>query len=140
MKAVQRYRSPHGAPFEAFASLLIRGELMHYVRNGRARAPTLSLDFLAGRECGEAGGLDDLLDRLTVEAMLQPLPPLERRIVIGLHVECCTVVEVAARLGYSRRHVTRLHRSALRRLRSQCEVGAASAAEPRGNVPLSDGR
>jgi RNA polymerase sigma factor (sigma-70 family) len=138
IKAVQRYRSPHGAPFEAFASLLVRGEVMHYLRNGRARATTLSLDLLSGRECGEAGGLDDLLDRLTVEAMLRPLPPLERRIVIGIHLECCTVVELAARLGYSRRHVTRLHRSALRRLRRECEVGAASAAEPRGNVPLSD--
>jgi RNA polymerase sigma factor (sigma-70 family) len=141
IKAVDRYRSLHGAPFEAFASLLVRGELMHYVRDrGLARARTLSLDFVTVGECGsQAGGIDDLLDRLTVEAMLRPLPPLERCIVIGIYLECRTVVEVAARLGYSRRHVTRLHRLALQRLRAECEVGAASAAEARRNVPLSHG-
>jgi RNA polymerase sigma factor (sigma-70 family) len=139
IKAVDRYRSPHGTPFEAFASLLVRGELMHYVRDGgRARARTLSLDCVTVGECGsETGGIDDLLDRLTVEAMLKPLPPLERCIVIGIHLECRTVVEVAARLGYSRRQVTRLHRSALQRLRAESEVGAPSAAEARRNVPLS---
>jgi DNA-directed RNA polymerase specialized sigma subunit len=76
---------------------------------------------------------------LTVEAMLRPLPPLERCIVIGIHLECRTVVEVAARLGYSRRHVTRLHRSALQRLRTECGVGPARAAEARRNVSLSHG-
>ncbi len=142
IKAADRYRSPNGPPFEAFASLLVRGELMHYVRDrGRARPATLPLDFLSGSECdSQTGGIDDLLDRLTVEAMLRPLPPLERRIVIGIHIECRTVAEVAARLGYSRRHVTRLHRLALQRLRTQCEVAAPSAAEPRGNVSLSHGR
>ncbi|MBV9333841.1 MAG: sigma-70 family RNA polymerase sigma factor [Candidatus Eremiobacteraeota bacterium] len=140
IKAVDRYRS-RGAPFEAFASLLVCGEMMHYVRDrGRACAPTLPLEVVAGSECAhQMGGIDDLLDRLTVEAMLRPLAPLERCIVIAIHLECRTVVEVAARLGYSRRHVTRLHRSALQRLRVQCEVGAPSAAEARRNVPLSHG-
>ncbi|HEY1868278.1 MAG TPA: sigma factor [Candidatus Cybelea sp.] len=90
IKAVDRYKSPHRAPFEAFASLLVLGELMHYVRDdglvrvrrGRARPTILSLDFIHGDECcTRAGGIDDLLDRLTVESMLQRLPPLERRIV-----------------------------------------------------------
>ena len=149
IKAVDRYKSPHRAPFEAFASLLVLGELMHYVRDdglvrvrrGRARPTILSLDFIHDDDCcTRAGGIDDLLDRLTVESMLQRLPPLERRIVIGIHFECRTVVELAARLGYSRRHVTRLHRSALQRLRTVYEVASASAAEPRGNVSLSHGR
>lgn len=146
IKAVDRYRSPHRAPFEAFASLLVLGELMHYVRDdglvrarrGCARPAILSLDFIPGEEhCARADGIDDLLDRLTVEAMLRRLPPLERYVVIGIHLECRTVVEVAAHLGYSRRHVTRLHRSALQRLRTQCEVGSASPAEPCDHVSLS---
>ena len=138
MKAVDRYRSPHSAPFEAFASLLVRGELMHYLRRGRARPATLSLDFVRAEEwCAREGGIDELLDRLTVEAMLRRLSPLERSIIVGIHLECRTVVELAARLGYSRRHVTRLHRLALERLRIECEVGSASAAERRNDVSLS---
>lgn len=139
MKAVDRYRSPRGAPFEAFASLLVRGELMHYVRSGsRLRARVSPLDVATESECRVGpDDIQELVDRLTVEAMLRRLPALERCIVIGIHFECRTVVEVAARLGYSRRHVTRLHRSALQRLRAGCEVAAASAAEARANVPLS---
>lgn len=140
LKAVDRYRSRHSAPFEAFASLLVRGELLHHLRRGRARPTILSLEFARAEECcAREGGIDELLDRLTVEGLLRRLSPLERRIVIGIDLECCTVVEVAARLGYSRRHVTRLHRSALERLRSECEVGSASAAERRSNVSLSHG-
>lgn len=141
IKAVDRYRSPHGAPFEAFASLLVRGELMHYVRNGnRLRARLSPFEVATESECGvRPDDIDDLVDRLTVEAMLRGLPALERYIVIGIHFECRTVVEVAARLGYSRRHVTRLHRMALRRLRAGCEVPAASAAEAQTNVSLSHG-
>ena len=141
MKAVDRYRSPHGAPFEAFASLLVRGELLHYVRRGnRSRARFASLDFATESECrSRPDDIEDLLDRLTVEAMLRRLPPLERCIVIGIHLECRTVVELAARLGYSRRHVTRLHRSALQRLRAGCEGAATSAAEAQTGVSLSHG-
>ena len=38
-----------------------------------------------------------------------------------IHLEGASVVEVARRLGYSRRHVTRLHRAAIERLRSVVE-------------------
>jgi RNA polymerase sigma factor (sigma-70 family) len=138
MKAVDRYRSPHGAPFEAFASLLVRGELLHYLRRGRARPTTLSFESAHAEECRSPDdGIGELLDRLTVEAMLRPLSPLERRIVVGIHLECRTVVELAARLGYSRRHVTRLHRLALERLRAECEVASESPAERRSNVSVS---
>jgi DNA-directed RNA polymerase specialized sigma subunit len=49
------------------------------------------------------------------------LLPLERSIVCAIHLEGASVVEVARRLGYSRRHVTRLHRGAIERLRSVVE-------------------
>jgi RNA polymerase sigma-B factor len=172
IKAVDRYDPAQRAPFEAYAWLLIVGELMHYVRDSerflraprgvrdlerrwkaaerelsarlgqlpsesdvasfvaatpaqareirayRASSQMISFELLKGREDHvPLGGIEDLLDRLTVERMLLVLPPLERRIVAAIHFDGATVVELAARLGYSRRHVSRLHRVAIERLR-----------------------
>ncbi len=177
IKAADRYDPGQRAPFEAYAWLLIVGELMHYVRDSerllraprgvrdlerrwnaaerelstrlgrlpsesdvasfvaatpaqaheirtyRASGRMVSFELLKGREdCVPPGGIDDLLDRLTVERMLRVLPPLERRIVAGIHLGGSTVVELAARLGYSRRHVSRLHRAAMERLRTSTLV------------------
>ena len=44
-------------------------------------------------------GIDDVLDRMTVESILQGLSPLERQIVRSIHLDGVTVVELAARLG-----------------------------------------
>ncbi|MBV9717705.1 MAG: sigma-70 family RNA polymerase sigma factor [Candidatus Eremiobacteraeota bacterium] len=195
IKAVDRYDPTQPAPFEAYAWLLIVGELMHYVRDSERalRAPRRvralerqwaaaeqELWALLGREPSEEavrryakvtpdqardvqayrasnrvlsversgrcvapplfGGIDDLLDRLTVEGMLSALPPLERQIVVSIHVCGSTVIELAARLGYSRRHVTRLHRAAMERLRNSCEVGAEGHAEAGRDVSLSHRR
>jgi DNA-directed RNA polymerase specialized sigma subunit len=51
---------------------------------------------------------------------LATLSPLERQIVRSIHLDGVTVVDLARRLGYSRRHVTRLHRAAIDRLKSSC--------------------
>jgi RNA polymerase sigma-B factor len=173
IKAVDRYDREQRAPFEAYAWLLVVGELMHYVRDSERfiRAPRGVRDLerqwataeselwpLLGREPKEcevaqlAGAtraqvneirtfrtsghmislevlgsaqqriqcrdFEDVLDRLTVERLLGALPPLERRIVRSIHLDGIALVEVARRLGYSRRHVTRLHRVAIERLKS----------------------
>ncbi|HZY96628.1 MAG TPA: sigma-70 family RNA polymerase sigma factor [Candidatus Cybelea sp.] len=177
LKAVDRYDPFQRAPFEAYAWLLIVGELMHYVRDSERflRAPRGVRDLerrwtaaerelwtLLGRQPTESDvarlvnatrddvreirayrasnrvlsfellrdaerrippyGIDDVLDRMTVEKILAGLSPLERQIVRSIHLDGVTVVELAARLGYSRRHVTRLHRSAIERLKSACEA------------------
>ncbi len=177
IKAVDRYDSLQRAPFEAYAWLLIVGELMHYARDGervlraprkvrdwdrrwaaaerelwtllgrepcesdvarmlratpaevreirayRASSRVVSLELLRDAERGIAHyGIDDVLDRLTVEKILDGLSPLERQIVRSIHLDGVTVVELAARLGYSRRHVTRLHRGAIERLRAQVNL------------------
>lgn len=86
----------------------------------RASRCVASLDgFTSPR--GQAGndGIDGVIDRLAVDGMLAPLTPLERRIVRSIHLEEMPVSEVAKRLGYSRRHLTRLHRRALSRLRNE---------------------
>ncbi len=194
IKAVDRYDGAHRAPFEAYAWLLIVGELMHYVRDSerllraprgvreldrrwsaaeselwrkagrepsenevattirataaerreveayRASSRVVSLDAAYGFEHGVGfAGIDAVLDRLTVEAMLSPLSPLERQIVIAIHLDGTSVVDLAARLGYSRRHVTRLHRAAMEGLRRSCEVGLPEKSEKRPSVSLSHG-
>jgi RNA polymerase sigma-B factor len=172
IKAADRYDSAQHAPFEAYAWLLIVGELMHHVRDSERvlRAPRRvrqlerrcniverELWTSLGREPSErdvagvagmnqvqmrevrayrashrpasfdparyADGaaqsccIDDLLDRLMVEKLLERLSPIERHIVRAIHLNGISVVDLAALLGYSRRHVTRLHRSAMERLK-----------------------
>jgi RNA polymerase sigma-B factor len=179
IKAVDRYDPLQSAPFEAYAWLLIVGELMHYVRDSErflraprgvrdlerrwaaaerelwgvlGREPTpgdvanavgataeqvreirayrasnqlLSFDVLRGAENGgPLSGIDEVLDRLAVENILRALTPLERQIVRSIDLDGVSVVELAARLGYSRRHVTRLHRTAIDRLKVAAVDGA----------------
>jgi len=81
----------------------------------------ISFEVLGNREQRTPPrGIDDVLDRLTVERILATLSPLERQIVRSIHLDGVTVVDLARRLGYSRRHVTRLHRAAIDRLKSSC--------------------
>jgi len=172
IKAADRYDCQQSTPFEAYAWLLVLGELMHYVRDGerllraprrvrelekrwataerelrgslgrepreadvaqylnagfderreireyRASTHVISFDALATSDHrSRTGGYDDVLTRVVLERAMSQLTPLERRIVRGIHFEGIPVVELAKRLGYSRRHVTRLHRAAMTRLR-----------------------
>ncbi len=184
IKAVDRYDSSQATPFEAYAWLLVLGELMHYVRDGERilRAPRRIRDLerrwvaaerelwsLLGREPRDADvaryinaspdeqrdvaeyrasgrvvsfdllptsrwhhvcrPFEAVLDKMTLERMLAVLPPLEMQIVRSIHIEGTTVVDLAKRLGYSRRHLTRLHRMAMTRLRSHGS-SAFGATEP----------
>lgn len=176
LKAVDRYDAAQAAPFEAYAWILVLGELMHFVRDServiraprsvrdlerrwtaaerhlwtvlgrepterdvigfvgaseahagevrafRASGKILSFELAGDTEEGTWGrGIEEVLDRLTVERMLHRLLPIEREIVRAIHLEGASLVEVARRLGYSRRHVTRMHRGAIERLRSVVE-------------------
>ena len=108
---------------------------MREVRSYRASNHVLSFELSTACErCAANSEIDDLLDRLTVDRILRALPPLERQIVVSIHLHGVTVVELAARLGYSRRHVTRLHRAAIERLRSSSEVGALRGDEASSGV------
>jgi len=175
IKAADRYDDAQATPFEAYAWVLMLGELMHYVRDGERllRAPRRVRDLerrwtAAERELRTTLGrepqghdvaqwlnatpaqqreiyeyrasdrvlsyealtpsdqhpsalvFEHVLDRITVDRALAQLPPVEREIVKGIHLEGVTVGELAKRLGYSRRHLTRLHRSAMTRLRNVC--------------------
>jgi RNA polymerase sigma-B factor len=176
LKAVDRYDAAQAAPFEAYAWILVLGELMHFVRDServiraprsvrqlerrwsaaerhlwmilgreptendiarfigasrahvgeirafRATGKIVSFDLVGDMEMRTCGrGFEDVLNRLTLEHLLHRLLPVERQIVSAIHLEGASVVEVARRLAYSRRHVTRLHRGAIERLRSMVE-------------------
>lgn len=171
LKACDRYDAAQQTPFEAFAWLLILGEMMHYVRDQerlvraprrlrnlerkcqaayehlvealgrepnprelaeqlrvgysevqevmlyREQAVPHSLDAVAEpclrKTCYT---IDERVDRLVMEDALERLSRAERTIVLALHVGGYSQIEVAAKLGYSRRHVSRLHRSALKKM------------------------
>jgi len=172
IKAVDRYDNAQATPFEAYAWVLILGELMHHVRDGERllRAPRRIRDLerrwvvaerelwsLLGREPrvsdvarytnatsaeqrdvqdyrasgrlasvellpvsawrDDARAFESVLNGMTLERMLGVLTPLEAQIVRSIHIDGTTIVDLAKRLGYSRRHVTRLHRAAMSRLR-----------------------
>lgn len=171
IKATDRFDPALGTPFEAYAWMLVIGELMHYVRDTervlrvprrirdldrRSAAGERALTAALGRTpqlaelCAFTGAtaqelgevfrfreervplsmeglrpyeqaelsytIDRHVDNLAIEALLSGLTDLERQIVREIYENDTPVGELAKRLGYSRRHVTRLHRNALRKL------------------------
>ena len=101
----------------------------------RASSHVISFELLGDAERRvSACGIEDVLDRLTVERILARLSPLERQIVRSIHFDGLSVVELAERLGYSRRHVTRLHRLAIERLKRICADYRRDS--PSGVAPL----
>jgi RNA polymerase sigma-B factor len=171
VKAADRYDPDCRTPFEAYAWLLMIGELMHYVRDSErmVRAPRRlrELDrrwiraehdvwMQHGREatpaeimeitgadrsaCGElrqyraashvvpfdglkaldqqalAYTIDAELDRIGMESIIARFSPLERTIIEEIYDNDTPISVLAVKLGYSRRHVARLHRRLLRKL------------------------
>jgi RNA polymerase sigma-B factor len=181
IKAVDRYDATSRTPFEAYAWILILGELMHYVRdsehavrpprhlreldkrwsrarrdltNEAGREPSdrevsrrlrldektcrdlaayrnsmrvVSLDAISHRGRSTLSYcLENQLESLAREDLLAPLSPLERRIVSEIYEKGVPLHAVAVRVGYSRRHTTRLHRNALAKIR-QAHAAAEGA-------------
>jgi RNA polymerase sigma-B factor len=172
IKATDRFDPSIGTPFEAYAWMLVLGELMHYVRDSEraVRAPRRVREL--DRRCGvaerELSGrlgrepnaselaqylgvserelremlryrdegmpisvealrpyeqlslsytIDSQLDRVVIESGLSQLSRVEREILREIYENDTPVGEIAKHLGYSRRHITRLHRAALLKLR-----------------------
>ena len=64
--------------------------------------------------------LEDRDDRLMLKAALERLTQTERTIILALYATGYSQLEVAQRLGYSRRHISRLHRAALKKMEPIC--------------------
>ncbi|HEV7180355.1 MAG TPA: sigma-70 family RNA polymerase sigma factor [Candidatus Baltobacteraceae bacterium] len=60
--------------------------------------------------------IEQQLDRVLIDNALGRLTPLEREILVEIYERDTPLLELAERLGYSRRHLTRLHRGALDKL------------------------
>ncbi|HEV3153408.1 MAG TPA: sigma-70 family RNA polymerase sigma factor [Candidatus Baltobacteraceae bacterium] len=61
--------------------------------------------------------MEDRENRVLLDAALARLTEIERIIVLAVYAKGYTQIELAERLGYSRRHVSRLHRAALNKMR-----------------------
>jgi RNA polymerase sigma-B factor len=83
----------------------------------REQAVSESIDTLQPhqlRRCSYT--LEDRDDRIVVEAALALLNDTERKIILALYASGYSQIELAERLGYSRRHISRLHRAALKKM------------------------
>jgi RNA polymerase sigma-B factor len=86
------------------------------VREYRASGTLVSMEKLHGKWCRESEeAIDVLVGRVTLDAALDLLPNLDRDILRAVYFEGESLGELADRLHYSRRHLTRLHRRALQR-------------------------
>jgi RNA polymerase sigma-B factor len=179
IKATDRFDPSKGTPFEAYAWVLVLGELMHYVRDAehavraprgireldrraaiaerdfqshnardatcaelaillgvgedtivevlryRDRGRPLSVEALRPYEqCALSYTIDGQLDRVAIELGLEELTPVEREILRAIYEADVPIGELADRLGYSRRHINRLHKGALKKLRASEALSA----------------
>lgn len=148
--AVDRFEPGRGVPFEAYASLRIRGsiidELRHLDERGRGATVetpvAVSLDalveddwqaFLAtDAELDEPFEREDLRSR--VQRALEMLPPRQRELLARYYADALTLREAGARMGISEARACQLHGRAISNLRQALAVRlprvavAASAA------------
>lgn len=62
--------------------------------------------------------IEEQTDRLFLDGLMGHLSALEREILTEIYERDTPMIELARRLGYSRRHLTRLHRGALQKVSS----------------------
>lgn len=93
------------------ASLSERSDVRAY----RASGTLVSLEKLREHGLRAEEEVDALVARITLDAALDRLPSVERDILRAVYFEGESLAQLAERLGYSRRHLTRLHRRALQR-------------------------
>jgi RNA polymerase sigma-B factor len=101
------------------------GEALEFARTGSPR----SLDESVGESGGEAAaalldllghhdiGYDAAIDRITLEGALRSLPSREKTIISLKFYRGMTQREIAERIELSQMHVSRLERSALKKLK-----------------------
>ena len=86
-----------------------------------------------------AGGGEVAWERLMLRDLLRRLPPRERKVIVLRYLYDRTQTEVAAEIGVSQVHVSRIERQALKRLR-EAGMDAPPQAHPRGEGHVDSGR
>ena len=108
-------REPRDTEIAAFLGARLDEQIE--VRKYRNMGAVLSMDALRPHECRSLSyTIDNQLDRLVIDQGMARLTPIERRILVEIYERDTPVNVIAERLGYSRRHVTRLHKGALKKL------------------------
>ena len=180
IKAYDRYEPATQTPFEAYAWLIVVGELMHYVRDyERLVRPPRELRSLERRwlracedltyelereprraeiarrlnvaegdiealHCYREAAIPQCLDEtafgaanehaytiegsddmLALADALRRLPEPERTIVSAIHLRGYTQNELSQCLGYTPRHIARMHRDALRMMQPMLAANAS---------------
>jgi RNA polymerase sigma-B factor len=96
------------------------------VRRYRRCGEVLSMDALGPYEQGALSyTIDAEFERVALESGFARLSALEREILKEIYERDTPIVELASRLGYSRRHLTRLHKAALQKLASYARLASA---------------
>lgn len=147
--AVDRFEPGRGVPFEAYASLRIRGAMVDELRRlderGRGADPdtsprAISLDGLVEEEwqaflavsdewLDEEFELEDLRGR--VQIAIDNLPPRQREVLARYYADSLTLREAGLRMGISEARACQLHGRAITNLRRALAVrlpGPAIAA------------
>jgi RNA polymerase sigma-B factor len=104
------------AVMEAMEALRTRSEPSLDQPAGEAGETSLG-DLIAAPETGE-----EPEDLMLLPKLVGDLPELERQVVLLRYVEELTQDQIAARIGFSQMHVSRLLRRALERMRSEVLV------------------
>jgi RNA polymerase sigma-B factor len=137
--AIDRYNPNHGTQFVPYAVACMVGELKRHLRDTswrlhvprplKERALRLceAADELHQRlsrsptttELAAAGAREEPEDLLALSGMLAALPRLEREVIVLRFFQDLDQYEIAARVGFSQMHVSRLQRRALARMRAQ---------------------
>ena len=127
-------RTPTVAEIASHMHLSVSGVLDILSAHNRARVHSIN-DLLEGQEVRPdiASDLQEpsstlaVEDRIMLLAALQRLPDLQRKVVYFLFYQDLTQSDVAARLGISQRHVSRVLTAALKRLAGL--LGSAEESE-----------
>ncbi|MBV8689654.1 MAG: sigma-70 family RNA polymerase sigma factor [Candidatus Eremiobacteraeota bacterium] len=90
-----------------------------------ARSTAASLESIGARFRNRAfsdAGLEAALDRLLLDEASGVLSDPERTVLWGIYTAGFSQLEIARYLGYSARHISRMHRTALRKMAPLCAV------------------
>lgn len=137
--AVDRFEPDRGVPFEAYASLRVRGAIVDELRRmderGRGagaqeRPRAVSLDGLIEDEWQPFLAADDGLDeqferedlRGRIEGALDTLPPRQRELLARYYTDALTLREAGERMGISEARACQLHGRAITNLRRALSV------------------
>lgn len=145
--AVDRFDPRRGVPFEAYASLRIRGAVVDELRRvderGRAdRRPegaelAVSLDVLMEKGAHQGPAVDDgfaeryELEDLTtrVQDALGRLPTRQREVIARYYGDELTLREAGAKMGVSEARACQIHGRAIQNLRRELHVPITAAPQ-----------